>query len=301
MNKDNCESNAPICGLEPVAELAHLAWIKGSSLCHPSHGCEDYHRAWGLVRCLIGHGQRPSGEVFFRREIGSLVNRGARRVLVSGGADAGVSAMVVDAFRAAGTEPEVVFVDRCATAIEVNARYAVVCGVRMQLLQSDVCELHTEPVDVVVAHTFLPFFEGSQRNRVLRAWHRNLKEGGAVLFSNVLRASELEWSTPKSPDAINKNVQELFDRALQSSAFKRDAKAIVEVARRFWSNSPGRPPGMTEQNVRQGLLHAGFADISIQYSEQGVYKGPLSRVRQHIEGVARAEVKAIKQFIDSSS
>jgi hypothetical protein len=51
---------------------------------------------------------------------------------------------------------------------------------------------------------------------------------------------------------------------------------------------------MTESNVRQGLRQAGFVDIQIQYSEDAVYSGPISLVRQRTDRLARAEVVAVK-------
>lgn len=282
-------------GSEPLPELARLAWDQAPALCHPAHGCEDYHRAWGMVRWLLSDGRSPSGEAFFHREMARLVKQGARRVLVSGGADSGVSAMVVKGFRAVGIEPELVFADRCATALAVNVRYAEVAGVKLQAVLGDLCDLNVPPVDVVVAHTFLPFFEGPKRQAVLDTWHRLLKPGGEVLFSNVLRASEADWSTQKNPEALLSKAQELLERTLAMGFSEHHAQAVVAVATRFWSVSPGCPPGMTEANVRQGLLQAGFEDIQIQYNPDEVYSGPISLVRQRTQRLARAEVIAVRR------
>jgi len=295
MNECKPEPSTYPAATEPLKDLALLAWERAPTLCQPGHGCEDYHRAWGLVRLLLSEGRLPSGEAFFQRQIARLAQQGARRVLVSGGADSGVCALVVQAFRAVDTEPEVVFADRCATSLAVNVRYAQAAGVNMQTVLGDVCDLNVSPVDVVVAHTFLPFFEGSQRQAVLQTWYRNLKPGGEVLFSNVLRASEAEWSTQKSPQALISQAEALLKRTLGLGFSEAQAHEVVAVAQRFWAVSPGRPPGMTEANVRQGLLQAGFADIQIQYNEEAVYSGPISLVRQRTARLARAEVMAVKR------
>lgn len=287
-------SNHDAQEVEPLEALARLAWEAAPRLCHPDHHCQDYHRSWSLVRLLVGQGQLPAGEEFFQREFARLAQRGNLRVLVSGGADSGVSALVLKVSRAAGVEPDLVFVDRCATACELNARLAQAVNARMEVIQSDICDLDIEPVDVVIAHTFLPFFEGDQRQRVLESWHRNTRVGGEVLMSNVLKASEADWATRKSTDALQQKSMELLHAAQQVGYALADAEQMAQTAERFWLRQVARPPGLTESNLRAGLERAGFGDISMQYKEAGVNGGPLSVTRHRQQSQARAEIRAVR-------
>lgn len=277
---------------EPLADLANVAWDLAPKSCQSEHGCVDYHRSWSLVRLLSGEGRLPAGELFFQRELGRIVLRGGRRILVSGGADSGLSTIVLRACRAVSVEPQLVFADRCATACEINARFAQAVGANMQVIEGDVCDLAIEPVDAVVAHSFLPFFEGQKRQQVLDAWYRSLRTGGEVLISNVLKASEADWVTQKSTEALQERTQKLLFSALEAGYSMAVAQEMVEVAERFWRASPGRPPGLTESNLRSGLEQAGFKNIVICYSDAGVNEGPMAMVRQKLEGKARAEICA---------
>lgn len=280
--------------IEPLAELVGVAWDLAPQYCMPEHGCMDYHRSWGLVRLLLGEGRLPAGESFFQRELARIVGPRRLRVLISGGADSGLSALVLRASRAMGVEPELVFADRCLTACEINARFAQSVGARMQIVEGDVCDLNIEPVDVVIAHSFLPFFEGLKRQQVIDAWYRSLCAGGRVLASNVLRASEADWITKKSPEALQEQAQKLFERAVDSGYGMALAQEMVKVAEQFWRLSPSRPPGLTEKNLRHGLETAGFISVEINYSDAGVNEGPMAMVRTKLDGKARAEIMALK-------
>jgi len=291
---ENFISQAPELA-EPLAELARFAWESAPELCKPEHQCLDYHRSWSLVRLLLGNGRLPAGKAFFEKAFARIAGHGGTRVLVSGGADHGLSSIVLNAYRAVGVEPDIVFADRCATSCEINARFANANGANIQIVVSDICDLDIVPVDAVVAHSFLPFFEGEKRQAVLDAWNRNTRMGGAVLISNVLKCSEADWVTQKNSGALLERSEKLLQSALSAGYPIEVAHEMVESAQRFWRMSPGRPPGLTENNLRAGLERAGFDDIAIQYSDVGVNDGPIAMVRERLEGRARAEVRAVKK------
>jgi hypothetical protein len=281
--------------VEPQEELALLAWAAAPHQCQPEHGCQDYHRSWGLVRLLLGSGRLPAGEAFFARELAAVIRRGGRRVLVSGGADAGLLTIALKACRSAGLEPELVFADRCATACEINARLAVAAQADVRIVQGDIGALDIAPVDAVLAHSFLPFLEGGQRQGVIDAWSRNCRAGGVVLISNVLRANEADWTIRLDDQALAQRSQK-FRQAAQAAGHAPQVVAeMTSTAERFWKHSPGRPPALTEANLRLGLERAGFSGIDIHYSGAGVHDGPIAMVRQRLPGQARAEIAAFKR------
>lgn len=292
MNQENIQIRETT---EPQEALAMLAWNSAPQLCNPEHSCQDYHRSWGLVRQLLGNGYLPAGEDFFTRELAKVVRQGGRRVLISGGADAGLLTIALKACRAAGIEPELVFADRCATACEVNARMAEAVQANVQLVQGDLCELDIAPVDAVLAHSFLLFFEGDKRQALLEAWSRNCQVGGTVLTSNVLKADEADWNTIKDGEALTENARKLREVAQKAGHSPELVEEMVRAAGRFWKISPSRPPGITESNLRFGLERAGFGDICINYSCAGVNDGPIARVRKPLIGKQRAEISAVKR------
>lgn len=281
--------------IEPIHELAQLAWEAAPSMCRTDHGCLDYHRSWGLVRLLVGNGRPPAGEPFFQKELATIFRRGGRRILVSGGADSGLLTIALKACRSAGFEPDIVFADRCATACELNARMAMHAQAKVQVVEGDICELEIAPVDAVLAHSFLPFFEGEKRQSVLDAWHRNCNVGGEILISNVLKASESDWMTRKSPEALHERSIKFFQGARDAGYPLEVCQEMLRSAERFWQISPGQPPGLTEANLQAGLERAGFDDISFRYSNAGVNDGPMAMVSVQLEGKARAEVSAVRR------
>ncbi|MBC7604047.1 MAG: hypothetical protein H7255_15480, partial [Ramlibacter sp.] len=143
------------CAFEPLDRLARFSWDWAPSLCNPAHGCLDYHRSWSLVRLLELGGALPAGLEFFTRELAEIARGPSRRVLVSGGADTGLAAMTIAAFRAEGCDPDLVFVDRCATTARQNALLAAHLGLAMEVQVRDAAEVCCDPVDAVVAHSFL--------------------------------------------------------------------------------------------------------------------------------------------------
>ena len=288
----NVSGSAPR-GVEPLHELAHFAWEAAPRLCDASHQCQDYHRAWSLVRLLVGQGRLPAGVEFFERELARLMRHGARRVLVSGGADSGVAALVLQACRGVGVEPEIVFADRCATACELNRKLADALDARIEIVAGDIRALDIAPVDVVVAHTFLPFFEGDSRQQVLEAWARNGKVGAELLMSNVLKADEADWMGHKDDDAIRLRAEQLEQAALLVGHAPATAREIALTAGRLWRSVPTRPPGLTEANLRAGLERAGFGMISVECSERGAFDGPLSMAHQRFPR-QRAEIRAVR-------
>lgn len=287
------ESNRQSSVVEPLLDLANFAWEAAPRLCEASHQCQDYHRAWSLVRLLSGQGKLPAGEDFFGREFARLAQRGALRVLVSGGADSGLTTIVLRSCRAVGVEPEIVFADRCATACELNRRLAAALGARIEIVQGDIRSLAIAPVDVVVAHTFLPFFEGDARQEVLESWQRNGKPGAEILMSNVLREQESDWTSHKDIEAIDRRGAQLEQAALAAGHAPDVASEMAQTAGRLWRSVPTRPPGLTEANLRAGLERAGFGMIRIQSSEHGLFDGPLSMVNQR-SGRRRAEISAVR-------
>jgi ubiquinone/menaquinone biosynthesis C-methylase UbiE len=281
--------------IEPIHELAQLAWDAAPNMCRTDHGCLDYHRSWGLVRLLMGNGRLPAGEPFFQRELEKIFRRGGRRILVSGGADSGLLTIALKACRSAGFEPDIVFADRCASACELNARMAKHAQAKVHVVEGDICELEIAPVDAVLAHSFLHFFGGEKRQSVLDAWYRNCKVDGEILISNVLKATESDWVTHKSAEALRERSIKFFQGARDAGYPLEVCQEMVQSAERFWQKSPGQPPGLTEANLQAGLALAGFDEISFRYSDAGVNEGPMAMVRVQLEGKARAEVSAVKR------
>lgn len=294
LHKPLTMTHTDTASIEPLRDLAQWAWGNAPHRCQPEHGCVDYHRTWSLVRLLIGGGRLPAGEPFFQRELQQRFQRGQRRILISGGADSGLLTIVLNACKIHHIEPDLVFADRCATACELNAQMAHHAQVHIKIIQGDITALDIPPVDVVVAHSFLPFFDGVARQQVLDTWFRLCRNEGQLLMSNVLKSDEQEWQTNTSPDAIPQLKLDLIQRA-QAAGHAHDlVMQMAESAQRFWSSSPAQPPGLTADNLTAGLHSAGFQHVAIQYTDAGLNDGPIALAKHTRKGKLRAEITAVK-------
>lgn len=288
-------SSLPASSFEPLDRLARFSWDWAPALCQPGHGCQDYHRSWSLVRLLELGGAMPAGVAFFQRELGALANAGRRRVLVSGGADTGLMAVVVSAYREVGVDPEIVFADRCETTCTQNHLFARELGLEVEIRRCDITAIDCAPVDAIVAHSFLPFFEGPLRQQVVQAWARVMRPGGALLISNAIAEDEAQWAQVRDPEKIEARRRTLEQAAIRAGYDAPTAALMAATAARFWHSSRVRPPALTEANLRAGLGLAGFDVRAFDARVRMPAEGPSAMVFSGADKRPRAEIVAIRR------
>ena len=284
----------PACAFEPLDRLARFSWDWAPSLCDPSHGCCDYHRSWSLVRLLELDGALPAGQAFVSRELADIARGNSRRVLVSGGADTGVAAMVVSAFREQGSDPELVFVDRCRTPCLQNSLFAAQLGLVADVQVRDAADVDCAPVDAVVAHSFLHLLPAAKRAEVIAAWARKLKPGGRVVMSCALSEDESDWVRLKDAQQVVRRAARLQARAARAGFEPAVAADIAATAARFWATSPGQSPALTEANLRASFAHAGLEIHRLDLQGVGEVLGPLALTTRETSKRSRAQVVAIR-------
>ncbi len=281
------------CNFEPLDRLARFSWDWAPALCRPEHGCADYHQTWSMVRLLELGGRLPAGAPFFERELGSIARAGKTRVLVCGGADTGVSALVVNAFKAAGARPRITFVDRCETPCEQNKLMLHELGLDADIRCLDALQIDGDPVSAVVAHSFLQRFAGEERVRLLQAWARVVEPGGVLLLSGSFAPSEEHWDRVIEPEAISERRQRLVASALGAGWQSGAAEELGRRAAASWSNSSRRAPALTQQSLSAGLDAAGFDVSRIERFDPVESPGNLM-TREH-KRQARAEIVAVRR------
>jgi len=282
--------SAPIpSDLEPLDRLARFAFERAPSLCRPEHGCTDYHRVWSAIRLFDLGGATPAGWPFFRRELQALPADRPLRVLLSGAADTGLASIV-----AAALPPEralIVLTDRCETPIAQNQRFAQALGRPLECHVGDVRALACDPVDAVLAHSFLVFFEPQARQQVVDAWARALRPGGRLLMSNRLVAGGAAVRPPPDTDAAIARLPALRERAAAAGWNATECDLLAEAAARFWTRSLLAP--LTETALRGLLSGAGLELLALEYDDSEAPTGPMSR-RHRSRERARAEIVARK-------
>lgn len=281
------------CDFEPLDRLARFSWDWAPVLCRPEHGCADYHQTWSMVRLLELNGSLPAGAPFFERELGAVAQAGKTRVLVCGGADTGVSALVVKAFRAAGKLPRITFVDRCETSCSQNRLMLHELGLDAEIRCLDALEIDGDPVSAVVAHSFLQRFTGEERERLLQAWSRVVEPGGILLLSGSFAPNEALWDRVPDPDVIDDRRQKLVTSALRAGWQSDAADELGRRAVASWSSSSRKPPAVTQQSLSTGLALAGFDVVRIERFDPVDSPGNLT-IRTD-KRQTRAEVVAVRR------
>jgi hypothetical protein len=219
---------------EPLFRLARFAYDWAPSLCDPAKGCRDYHRAWSLIRLLELDGRQPLGFDQITDELRALSKNGHIRVLISGAADTGLAAFVINALRPKGIEPEIVLVDCCLTTIEQNRLFAHHAQFALETHQKSVADVDVAPVDAVIASSFMGFIAPSSRQAVVDAWARNLKGGGKVFYLGRLRETTSQTRTLPNHEVISAKRHSLEENALRTGFSELEAKAISATAAGLW-------------------------------------------------------------------
>ena len=151
--------------------------------------CAWYHGFWQYLR-LMGLTKTSGGQAAFLVEtLRGLARAGDfARVLVSGSADYSMPAQAIWAYRAERAPLRLAVLDRCETPLALSRWYAERQGAAVATHCADVLDHEApEPVDAVFTNSFLGSFDAESRPRLVAAWRRMLRSGGALLFTNRLR------------------------------------------------------------------------------------------------------------------
>lgn len=278
--------------IEPLCQLARFAFDWAPSLCDPTHGCTDYHRSWSAIRLFSLDAAVPAGWPFFHRQLQALAEGNpAPRVLISGGADTGLMAIVASAYAGTGVMPEVIFTDRCATTVEQNRLYAKHLGLNASFLVGDIRSLDCPPVDAVVAHSFLIFFDEESRRQVVANWGRLLKPGGVLLMSNRLGLKPPEEARERDAVDHEPRLAVLRKNALAGGWRATEVDLLVELARSMW-NEPEKKH-FTAEHLQVCLEAAGLCLETLDYDASSQASGPRA-LRRGGTSRPRAEIVARK-------
>jgi SAM-dependent methyltransferase len=297
MTKTESENPSQLSGNpagEPLELLARFSWEWAPLLCDSEHGCRDYHRCWSMVRLLNKGGALPAGFEFFRRQFAGLVDEGRSRVLISGAADTGLMALVCAVFDALNAKPDIVLVDRCRTTVTQNQILANYLGLQADVRQGDVRDIDCEPVDAVIAHSFLVFFPEPDRRQVINAWGRVLKPGGKVLMSANIARHEKVKNPPKDQAKILAGQASLVSVARENGFSESDTQALGDIAVAMWRKQNTHEPQLTEEFLDDAFRQAGLrlCEVTLKEKER---LGPLAAFRPPTDLIQRGEVVGIRE------
>ncbi len=259
--------------IEPLDAMARFSWEHAPALC--SEGCAAYHRTWSLIRLLNSGARLPVGEPFYEQGLAPLRSAAAPRVLISGGADTGLTALAISAMKEAAGRTEFIFADMCKTPVAQNKLMAERLGLNLQAIATDIVALDIAPVDAVLAHSFLTFIPKERRPAVIAAWARLLKPGGVVLFSNGVVPRPGTPRKPKDPArrvALAGKVRIAAQEWGMSTAELDELEALVCI-----DPMPQPLPEHCSEGEYRDMLHeAGFALELLAFDTEVAIVGPLS-------------------------
>lgn len=197
---------------EPLGESSGLASDWAATHCDDD--CAWYHGSWQALRRLGVFQSIRSDDDFFLPTLERLIDGGDRRILVCGAADYALLARlaaVADRHRA---ELEVTVIDRCRTPLMLNAWYAERAGIDLETVCASALDFRPEkPYDLICTHSFLCFFDDSERERLVDAWYRWLRPGGNVVTAQRVRPQDRHLRIAYSEEEITALVERARGRA----------------------------------------------------------------------------------------
>jgi SAM-dependent methyltransferase len=154
---------------------------------HCDELCRAYHGVWGYLRLFESLPSVGLDHDVLLDRLGGFADAGAGRVLVSGAADCGILAYVIEAFERAGVRGSAHVADFCETPLLACRWYGAERGWPVETTRGDIVDFEGRGFDVVVAHNFLNFFSAEHRVQVAQRWHDALVPGGHVLLITRLK------------------------------------------------------------------------------------------------------------------
>lgn len=262
--------------IEPLPELAEFSWRNAPDLCDPARGCTDYHRVWSTIRLVDLAAAVPAGRAFFEHGLAELKATERPRILVSGGADTGLLAIAAGAFEGSAAKPRFVFADICETPVAQNRLFGEMAGLDVECIRSDILSLDIEPVDAIMAHNFVGFFEPAKRPAVIETWSRLLVPGGlAMIVNNVAPAPDLP-PIPEDHEELAERGRRLRAEAAEHGMPEEDLDAFERAAATYPLKRKRRP-ALTEADFRRMFADAGLAVEQIVFDAAKKTRGPSTR------------------------
>lgn len=271
---------------EPLTELAAFAYDWAHCLCDPQAACVNYHRGWSIVRLIETGGALPAGQEFFGKALRDLARNNRVRVLISGAADTGLAALVLQQLRPHGIEPEMVLVDRCLTTLEQNRLFSRHAGFKLQTFHMDAADLDIPPVDGVVVHSFLGFCPPETRNRIVEMWARNLAPHGKILISSRLSDDEGTPHPGPDPEALAQRKARLMEGAVEFGYPSTRAASIADAAEALWRYRHANTH-LGEAELLRLLAKAGLGVVQLDRDASGNNVSPMI-----MDSFARKKVRA---------
>ena len=185
-------------------EAIALALEKSEQLCeqNPFGNCAWYHASWPVLKGLGVFISLKSDDDFLLPALQTAIENGARRILISGTADAGMLARIA-CFLPATPDLDITVLDCCPTPLALCQQYADLAAFKITTLQADILSFQDmDGFDIICTHSFLTFFDSAQRIKLVQQWFQLLRIGGVLITAQRVRPDETELITRYPADEV---------------------------------------------------------------------------------------------------
>lgn len=205
--------------------------------------CDWYHGSWQTLRLLGVITTLTSQAELYVTALRQLARSGDfERIFLSGSADFGLLAVVLDAYQREGIRPDVTLVDRCETPLRLSRWFAEQFGYPVNTVRCDLTAFRSQlPFDIVCAHSLLSCVPREGHREITETWRRQLRPGGMLLMANNFYPGSQETKNSFSPeqvDAYAERIAALVDGCPYPDALP-PLDELVALAKAFASNMEG--------------------------------------------------------------
>jgi SAM-dependent methyltransferase len=247
---------------EPLQASAPINFVNAGELCEHGSGatgCYCYHAIWQYLRLAnVTPAVRVDGALFV--DAAERFARAGRlkRILISATADYSMLAHLAFGAARAGKAVEVDVLDRCGTALAINAWYARERGISVRVFKGDVLAVQPDrQYDLICTHSFLPFV--SDPAQMFRRWAGWLVPGGHVCFSNRVSPQPIPFNEQDHEKRIAAMTREtldgLHDRGVSLPCPEVEFAALV---RGFVEKRRHDFPAFPLETIQQWMTAAGL-------------------------------------------
>ena len=235
------------------------------------NGCLWYHGSWHLLKALGIVSTSAIHETNIVRLLNSAIgDQAAPRILLAGSTDETLLRIVRDVCRGMGVNAQITALDICRTPLEFMGTYATREQFELATVQTDILEFDSgETFDVILTHAFMGYFEGIERQQLVRKWQTLLTAHGKIVTIQRVRP-------PDSPPIVRFSQQQTLDfLAAAISAAERHGvspgpalsevkQAATRFAENFFSHSIN-----SKSSLERLFLDAGMIFHCLEYQSLG--------------------------------
>lgn len=185
-------------------EAIVLALEKSQQLCeqNPFGNCAWYHASWPVLKGLGVFISLKSDDDFLLPALQAAIANGARRILVSGTADAGMLARLASIISIA-PDLDITVLDCCPTPLALCQQYADLAAFKIKTIQANILTYQdTSGFDLICTHSFLTFFDSRQREILVQQWFDLLRPDGVLITAQRVRPDETDLITRYPADEV---------------------------------------------------------------------------------------------------